>query len=107
MKKIDVAYAKEILNKIISKDYGNYEVLADEDACIPMTTFRNSANSSEGILHTGARANLIKPSTGYAFERMHAFANRISEEILKGNYKQFNKLSLKTKKDFVCMIDFY
>ena len=99
-KKIDVAYAKEILNKIISKDYGNYEVLADEDGCIPMTTFRNSANSSEGILHTGARANLIKPSTGYAFKKMHAFANKTSEEILKGNYKEFNKLSLETKKRF-------
>jgi lycopene beta-cyclase len=98
--KIDLNYAKELLDQSIKKDFGNYEIIADETGCIPMTTFINKHNSVEGILNTGASANLIKPSTGYGFKNMYAFAQKVADNIEKGNLRHFNKIALKSKKRF-------
>lgn len=81
--KIDVNYAKEILHKQLINEFGDYEIVGDEIGSIPMTTFVNMPNVSEGIINMGARANLIKPSTGYAFKNMYENAQRLVENIKK------------------------
>jgi lycopene beta-cyclase len=81
--KIDVNYAKEILHEQLINEYGDYEVLGDEIGSIPMTTFVNKPNASKGIINMGASANLIKPSTGYAFKNMYDNAQRLAENIKK------------------------
>lgn len=98
--KIDLNYAKEILHKKLKNDYGNYVILSDESGCIPMTTFYNPPSKNKGILHTGASANLIKPSTGYGFKNMFEFAKLVTERISAENFKQFNLISLESKKRF-------
>lgn len=81
--KIDVHYAKEILHKQLINEYGDYEAVGDEIGSIPMTTFVNKPNPSMGIINMGASANLIKPSTGYAFKNMYDNAQRLAENIKK------------------------
>ena len=48
-----------------------------------MTTFVNKPNPSKGIINMGASANIIKPSTGYAFKNMYDNAQRLAENIKK------------------------
>ncbi len=98
--KIEIDYAKTILSEKIHKDFGGYEVVADESGCIPMTTFLQPANEIPGILNTGSRANLIKPSTGYGFKNMFAFSKMVTNHLLKDDLENFNQLSLKSKPRF-------
>ena len=71
---INVDYAKNILDEKIKAQFGAYEVIAEEQGCIPMTVLKHPASSDNRIINMGARANLIKPTTGYGFKKMHAFA---------------------------------
>lgn len=98
--KIDISYAAGVLNNFISRDFGNFKILADESGCIPMTTFINPSSSSKGVLHTGANANLIKPSTGYGFKKMHAFAQLVCERVESNKFENFNEIELDSKKRF-------
>jgi lycopene beta-cyclase len=87
--KIDLNYAKEILHEQLINEYGDYEVVGDEIGSIPMTTFVNKPNPSKGIINMGASANLIKPSTGYAFKNMYDNAQRLA-----GNINKLDKIGL-------------
>jgi lycopene beta-cyclase len=98
--KIDKNYAERVLDNFILKDFGNFEILSDESGCIPMTTFINPPNQSKRILHTGANANLIKPSTGYGFKKMHAFAEAVSSRIESNKLEKFNEITLDSKSRF-------
>lgn len=71
---IDVDYAKKILDDKIVTEFGAYEIIAKEEGCIPMTVLKHPASSDDRIIHMGARANLIKPTTGYGFKKMYDFA---------------------------------
>jgi len=72
---IDIDYAKKILDEKIKAQFGAYEIVAEEEGCIPMTVLKQSASTDKRIINMGARANLIKPTTGYGFKKMHAFAS--------------------------------
>jgi lycopene beta-cyclase len=98
--KIELSYAATILDEFINKEFGEFEKLGEEIGCIPMTTFLNPINQQEGILNTGARANLIKPSTGYGFKKMFAFAQLVTQRIESDNLREFNKIALVTKERF-------
>ena len=98
--KIDVNYASCVLDKFILRDFGEYEILADEFGCIPMTTHITPSNSNKGILNTGSSANLIKPSTGYGFKNMHTFALNVAERIESNNFEKFNEINIDSKKRF-------
>ncbi len=95
--KIDLTYASALLEEFISQEFGQFEKLADEVGCIPMTTFRNPVNESSGILHTGASANLIKPSTGYGFKNMFYFAQQVTKRVSSDNLDDFNKIAIHSK----------
>ncbi|HMP28808.1 MAG TPA: beta-carotene 15,15'-dioxygenase, Brp/Blh family [Saprospiraceae bacterium] len=98
--RIEQRYAEDILNKYISEHFGKYKVLATEEGTIPMATFINKPNANKRILNTGANANLIKPSTGYGFKKMHLFAEKITDKLVKGDFANFNNIALKTSKRF-------
>ena len=97
---INLEYASQVLTDHISKEYGDYVIIADEKGCIPMTTFINEPSKSAGILNTGTAANLIKPSTGYGFKNMYSFALEVSDRISKDQYHGFNKLNIIKNKRF-------
>lgn len=98
--KIELDYASNLLENYITEAFGSYEKLGEEVGCIPMTTFKNSVNSFEGVLNTGAGANLIKPSTGYGFKNMFYFAKAVTDSIASGNLHQFNRININSKERF-------
>ena len=99
--KIDTNYAKGILDNFLSQSFGDYKILGDETGCIPMTTFQSYGSEFDGVLNTGANANMIKPSTGYGFKKMFEYAEVVSNKILAGDYEHFNKMPLQSKSRFL------
>jgi lycopene beta-cyclase len=98
--KINLDYASNLLEDFISNTFGDYDKLGEEVGCIPMTTFNNPKNKLEGILNTGASANLIKPSTGYGFKNMFYFAQKVTEHVASNNLKHFNSIKTESKARF-------
>jgi lycopene beta-cyclase len=78
---IDIDYAKKILDEKIKAQFGAYEIVAEEEGCIPMTVLKQPASVDKRIINMGARANLIKPTTGYGFKKMHAFASAFENPV--------------------------
>jgi len=98
--KIELSYAATVLNEYIIKEFGEFEKLEEEIGCIPMTTFFNPSNQNVRVLNTGARANLIKPSTGYGFKKMFEFAQLVTDRIEAADLNKFNQISLPSKARF-------
>jgi len=95
---IDVDYAKKILDDKISTEFGDYEIIAEEEGCIPMTVLKHPASTDDRIINMGARANLIKPTTGYGFKMMYEFAaafeNSAKSESSKTRFLFYDHLLL-------------
>jgi lycopene beta-cyclase len=95
---IDIDYAKKILDEKIKAQFGAYEIVAEEEGCIPMTVLKQPASLDKRIINMGARANLIKPTTGYGFKKMHAFAtafeNPAQAPLTKGRFLFYDHLLL-------------
>ncbi len=95
---IDIDYAKTILDEKIKAQFGAYEIVAEEEGCIPMTVLKQPASMDKRIINMGARANLIKPTTGYGFKKMHAFAvafeNPAQAPLTKGRFLFYDHLLL-------------
>jgi lycopene beta-cyclase len=91
--KINLEYAKDVLSQKIESLFGPYEVLSDEIGCIPMTNYTHPQSELRGVLNTGARANLIKPSTGYGFKNMFFFAEEVANKISKNKFASIAKPS--------------
>lgn len=95
---IDVDYAKKILDDKISTEFGDYEIIAEEEGCIPMTVLKHPASTNDRIINMGARANLIKPTTGYGFKKMYEFAaafeNSLKSESSKTRFLFYDHLLL-------------
>lgn len=98
--KIEQNYAKKILEEKIYFDYGKFEITGIETGCIPMTSYVNPPNNNVSILNTGARANLIKPSTGYGFKNMYLFSKLVCEKFQAGTLYDLNTTALKSAKRF-------
>ena len=98
--KIDVNYAKNILDNFILNHFGKYTSLAEEIGNIPMTNFQNPPSSSPSILKSGTSANLIKPSTGYGFKNMYEFAQQVAAGISTNNLSNLNKTEKNSRARF-------
>jgi len=63
-----------------------------------MTVLKQPASMDKRIINMGARANLIKPTTGYGFKKMHAFAaafeNPAQAPLTKGRFLFYDHLLL-------------
>ena len=91
--KINLDYAKDVLSQKIESHFGPYQVVTEETGCIPMTNYVNPASTQAGVLNTGSRANLIKPSTGYGFKNMFYFAEEVATKISKNKFASIAKPS--------------
>lgn len=97
---IEPNYGKKIVEQYIKKLNAPYIIIAEEKGCIPMTTIKVPKSTVKGILNTGARANLIKPSTGYGFKNMYNFAATAAQHIKKNGSNPINLIVLKKQKRF-------
>jgi lycopene beta-cyclase len=74
------------LRKYISAKFDcPYEIIREEKGKIPMTDYNFPARDKEGIIQIGSAGGAIKPSTGYAFNRISRQTNYLIECFLKNN----------------------
>ena len=74
------------LEKYISEKFNcSYELIREERGKIPMTEFEFPACSKDGIIHIGSAAGTIKPSTGYAFNRISRHTDYLMKCFLTNN----------------------
>lgn len=81
----DQVYDLYLEKYISSKFDSSYEIIREEKGKIPMSDFRFPACTKEGIIQIGSAAGAIKPSTGYAFNRISRQTNYLIECFLKNN----------------------
>ena len=81
--KITEDEAKKILREYTAKLGFSYQIEEEERGVIPMSTLKISEiNYGENWIVTGSSANMIKPTTGYAFHNMAVDANKQVKAIL-------------------------
>jgi lycopene beta-cyclase len=97
---IDMEYAQNVLKDKLTELFGNYKILDKEFGCIPMTNQIFESPKEPGILNTGTRANLIKPSTGYGFKRMYDYSLKVVNHIKRNDFESLNKISSISKPRF-------
>jgi lycopene beta-cyclase len=84
--KITESEANEILKNYLSKYDFSYEIMDKEKGVIPMSSLEiMNLNYGENWIATGANANMIKPTTGYAFYNMAIDANVQVQALLQND----------------------
>lgn len=73
--------AVPLLEKYINDKFGEYKIIDKEQGCIPMSNAYIDNKHYKNVINIGSRAGAIKPSTGYAFKRMHNHSEKIAESI--------------------------
>ncbi len=63
-------------------DLQEYEVVSVERGCVPLTDQPLPRQLGRRVMSIGAKANRVKPSTGYAFMRIQEDADEIVESLL-------------------------
>ena len=83
--------AEKILKAYIEPNNIRYEILEIENGCLPMTSCSlDVPDFGKNWINTGTRANLMKPSTGFAFRNIAEDAVLQSELVSQEN-KQKSK----------------
>jgi lycopene beta-cyclase len=80
---VRLAEAAPILDRYITRRFGNYTIAGTETGCIPMSTAAIRCEAVPGVIPIGGRAGAVKPSTGYAFKNMFRHAESICEALQK------------------------
>lgn len=66
-----IDFFESVLKKYIESNWHcSYRIIKTEQASIPMTNFAFKRFTSEGAIAIGTAAGMIKPTTGYAFNRI-------------------------------------
>ena len=83
--------AEKMLKEYIEPYNIQYKILETESGCLPMTSCGlDVPDFGENWINTGTRANLMKPSTGFAFRNMAEDA-LLQAEIISQENKQTRK----------------
>jgi len=84
-KPFDNLYFEDSLSNYIHTHFGSaFSIKKKEQAVIPMTDYCFNRFTSEGAVAIGTAAGMIKPTTGYAFNRIMRDSHHLAEQILKG-----------------------
>jgi lycopene beta-cyclase len=95
---------ESVLHDYIHSQYKTkFRILNKEAGVLPMTDYRFSNNYSQNIIPIGIAAGMMKPSTGYAFNRIYRHSKQLSNnyysKIDSANNKErfffYDKLLLK------------
>ena len=73
-----------------------YSIEDTETGCIPMSNAQLKTHPLPGVINLGGRANLIKPSTGYAFKSMYSHADKIAETIKRQTTNSWKSFTLES-----------
>jgi len=81
--KITKDEAEKILIEYLAQFGFSYQIMEEERGIIPMSSLNiSNIDYGENWIYNGANANMIKPTTGYAFYNMVLDANRHTEAML-------------------------
>lgn len=81
--KITKEEAEKLLIEYLTRLGFSYQILEEEKGVIPMSSLKLShVNYGENWIFTGANANMIKPTTGYAFHNMAIDADNHAKAML-------------------------
>ena len=89
--RINIEHAENELAAYILQHYGQVHVQEKEFGCIPMSSMKLPESEHEQIWNLGARAGMIKPSTGYAFKTMYEWSERAANEWFRSAYPAFQR----------------
>lgn len=81
----DQVYDSYLKKYISSKFECSYEIIREEKGKIPMTDYNFPSRDIEGIIQIGSAAGAVKPSTGYAFNRISRHTEYLIECFLEKN----------------------
>jgi lycopene beta-cyclase len=108
--KITKDEAEKLLIEYLARFGFSYQILDEEKGVIPMSSLKiSNINYGENWIYTGATANMIKPTTGYAFHNMAIDAQKQAEAMANQQafirvqqpkrFKYYDKLLLKILED--------
>jgi lycopene beta-cyclase len=75
-------YRKQIEHYLLHNYGAGFQVLQQEQGAIPLQLMRNDFQENPSFIPIGSSAGMIKPSTGYAFERMVEDSKLLAASIL-------------------------
>jgi lycopene beta-cyclase len=103
-----VDFFESVLKKYIESNWHcSYRIIKTEQASIPMTNFAFKRFTNEGAIAIGTAAGMVKPTTGYAFNRItrdsillanHFFNKEIPAEFTHTRFKFYDRLLLQLLK---------
>ncbi|OYZ01768.1 MAG: hypothetical protein B7Y37_06335 [Sphingobacteriia bacterium 28-36-52] len=103
-----IDFFEDALKKYIQKNWNcPYTILKTEHASIPMTNFVFKRFTREGAIAIGTAAGMVKPTTGYAFNRIyrdsvllanHFFNKEVPAEFTHTRFKFYDRLLLQLLK---------
>ncbi len=103
-----IEFFESVLKKYIESNWHcSYRIIKTEQASIPMTNFAFKRFTNEGAIAIGTAAGMVKPTTGYAFNRItrdsillanHFFNKEIPAEFTHTRFKFYDRLLLQLLK---------
>ncbi len=103
-----VPFFEEVLKNYIQKKWNcSFNIIKTEQASIPMTNFVFKRFTKDGAIAIGTAAGMVKPTTGYAFNRItrdsillanHFYNKEIPAEFTHTRFKFYDRLLLQLLK---------
>lgn len=103
-----VDFFEVVLKEYIQKNWNcSYKIIKTERASIPMTSFAFNRFTKEGAIAIGTAAGMVKPTTGYAFNRIFRdsillandyFNHEIPAAFTHNRFKFYDRLLLQLLK---------
>ena len=81
---------QEQLQKYLQKiETGTYDITEQEYGVLPMSTLSTNMQPTRRIRHLGLAGGAARPSTGYAFLAIQRQAQKLADQLLKGEWDHF------------------
>jgi len=84
-KPFDTLYFEKMLTDFIDSKFNtSFKIIKGEQAVIPMTDHAFKRYTDEGAINIGTAAGMVKPTTGYAFNRILKDSAYLTTQVLNG-----------------------
>ncbi|MDG2196877.1 MAG: lycopene cyclase family protein [SAR324 cluster bacterium] len=82
-------YREQLQRYLQRKEAGKYEIIEQEYGVLPMSTLPTTTQPTRRIRYLGLAGGAARPSTGYAFLAIQRQAQRLADQLLKGDWENF------------------
>jgi lycopene beta-cyclase len=82
-------YREQLQRYLQRKEAGKYEIIEQEYGVLPMSTLPTTTQPTRRIRRLGLAGGAARPSTGYAFLAIQRQAQRLADQLLKGDWENF------------------